>query len=112
VLVHDLRGPVPRDPLGSVVPAHDAAAGVEHEDGVVLDRLDEQSEALLAFVDLTEARSKLRRHGAVLPTRLHRLVQSGAAVPGEDRQQPGQRQHDHDGVRLVLRGDGDQEGRR
>src|SRR6202035_4313482 len=49
VQAEDLAGPVALDPLGAGVPADHVAFGVEHEDGIVADTLDEQPEALLAL---------------------------------------------------------------
>ena len=48
VLADDLVGLVALDPLGPGVPGGDVALRVEHEDGVVLDALDQQPEPLLA----------------------------------------------------------------
>src|SRR5439155_1452613 len=48
VLPDDLLGPVALDALGAAVPAHHAALLVEHEDRVVLHRLDQQPELFLA----------------------------------------------------------------
>src|SRR5262249_9731152 len=48
----DLLRRVPHRPGGAGVPADDAAAGVEHDDGVVVDALDQQAEALLALAQL------------------------------------------------------------
>src|SRR5258706_1194159 len=45
----DLRGLVALDPHSAGVPAHHAALRIEHEDGVVLDAVDQQPEALLAL---------------------------------------------------------------
>ena len=49
VLADDLVGAVALDALGAGVPGRDVAVGVEHEDRVVLDALDQQAEALLAL---------------------------------------------------------------
>ena len=49
VLADDLVGRVALAALGAGVPARDAALGVEHEDRVVLDGLDQQPEPLLAL---------------------------------------------------------------
>ena len=45
----DLIGPVALDPLGPAIPARDVALGLQHEDRVVLDRLHEEAESLLAL---------------------------------------------------------------
>src|SRR3954454_10189637 len=52
VLTDDLVCGVALDPLSSRVPAHDVAFRREHEDRVVLDRLDEQPEPVLALPEL------------------------------------------------------------
>ena len=44
----DFIGGVAFDPLGSLVPAHNAAFGIEHEDGVIPDAPNEQLETLFA----------------------------------------------------------------
>ena len=44
-------GAVALDQLGAGVPGQHAALGVEHEDGVVLDALDEKAKALLALAE-------------------------------------------------------------
>ena len=90
----DLLGRVALDALGARVPARDPALGVEHEDGVVPDALDQQAEALLALAagvlgvaalgDVAEhqhdaddlARGVADRGGAVVDRPL-------AAVPGD-----------------------------
>src|SRR6266436_10277914 len=48
VLTHDLVGAVPLDALRSGVPAGDPPVGVEHENGAVLDALDQELEGLFA----------------------------------------------------------------
>src|SRR5205085_12295088 len=52
VLADDLFRTVALDPLGAGVPARDAAARVEHDDGAVGDALDHQPEALLGPAQL------------------------------------------------------------
>ena len=49
MLADDLVGRVALDPLGPGVPGGDVAVGVEHEDRVVPDALDQEPEALLAL---------------------------------------------------------------
>src|SRR5439155_1682066 len=49
VLTHDLVGAVPLDALCSGVPAGDPPVGVEHENGAVMDALDQLSEGLRGF---------------------------------------------------------------
>jgi hypothetical protein len=49
VLSDYLLGVVALDALGAFVSGGYVAVGVEHEDGVVLDALDEQAEALLVL---------------------------------------------------------------
>src|SRR5215204_1153238 len=49
MLPDDLLGLVALDALSSKVPCCDVPIGVEHEDGVVLDALDQEAEALFAF---------------------------------------------------------------
>src|SRR6266702_4535448 len=48
VLTHALVGAVPLDALRSGVPARDPPVGVEHENGAVLDALDQELERLFA----------------------------------------------------------------
>ncbi len=64
VLPDDLLGAVLVDPLGRVVPRGHPAGGVEHEDGIVLHAIDEETEALLAlaqrFLRLTTLRQVAR----------------------------------------------------
>src|SRR6185312_8292128 len=47
----DLRGGVSVDALRTLVPARHVAIGIEHEDGVVTDSLNQQPESLLTFAD-------------------------------------------------------------
>src|SRR6185295_8508935 len=44
----DFIGGVAFDPLGSLVPTHNAALGIEHEDGVILHAPNQQLETLFA----------------------------------------------------------------
>jgi hypothetical protein len=46
VLADDLVGFVPLDALGAKVPGRDVPAGVEDEDRIVLDALDEQAKTI------------------------------------------------------------------
>src|SRR5207247_423743 len=48
-LADDLLGLVADDALRARVPARHATAGIEHEDGVILDAFEEQAKALLAL---------------------------------------------------------------
>ena len=61
---HFLDRGVPLDPLRADVPGGNPAIGIEHEDRVVGDALDEQPEALLAapqllFVGASSVRSRV-----------------------------------------------------
>src|SRR5256886_8813924 len=58
VLTHDLVGAVPLDALRSGVPAGDPPVGVEHENGAVLDALDQELEGL--FAPMQRVRVSLR----------------------------------------------------
>jgi len=51
VLPNDLIQGISLRALGASVPGQDMTARVEHEDGVVSDAFDQQSEALLARLD-------------------------------------------------------------
>src|SRR5690349_16371535 len=49
MLADDLVGTIALDALGARVPARYAPLRVQHEDGVVLDRFDEEAKAFLAL---------------------------------------------------------------
>ena len=101
VVADDLARLVALDPLGAGVPGHDAAARVEHEDRVVLDRLDQQAEARLALAQLV-----LRERGQVdvlaaaprAPVRASAACATAATV-GDARQ----RKRERRAVRLARR---------
>jgi len=63
-LADDLVGRIALQPRGAGIPAHDAAVEVEHVDGVVDDRIDQQLKAA-GVSDLRQARPVL--HGAPFP---------------------------------------------
>jgi hypothetical protein len=46
-----LLGVIPLDAMSPFVPSGDVAIGVEHEDSVVLDALDQKAEALFALAE-------------------------------------------------------------
>ena len=58
---------VAEDALGPRVSANDAPLGVHHEDGVVLDVLDQEAEALLAAsgASVSEVASRLQKAGLI-----------------------------------------------
>ena len=92
VLADDLVGGVALAALCPAVPADDVPARIEHEDGVVLDRLDEQPEAFLAAAELL-GRSALGRHVLHLEEEVQRAavgVPTGASV-ALTRRPPGSR---------------------
>jgi len=68
----DLRLGVPQDAPRAVVPAGHAAGGVGHEDGEVLDPLDQQAEAILALAQ-----------GPVGPAVLGDVGEDGDGTDGE-----------------------------
>src|SRR6266516_3201397 len=94
VLTHDLVGAVPLDALRSGVPAGDPPVGVEHENGAVLDALDQELERLFApmqrvlrFLASRQVAGHLGPEaGAVLPHPPPLIFHP--AVPRRDREQP------------------------
>jgi hypothetical protein len=51
MLADDFVGGIAFEPLSARIPTHDHAARVEHVDGVILDRLDQQAKPALAVVE-------------------------------------------------------------
>src|SRR5205807_7828007 len=77
VATDDLVGLVPLDPLGAQVPRGDVTGGVEHEDGVVADALDQETEA---FVGSAVVLPRLG-HDATVPASADIDACSGACGP-------------------------------
>ena len=66
VLAEDLLFRVPLEPRRAVVPAQDVATGIQSEDGVIRDALDEQSIEREVWPERPDA-SVIRSHGRARP---------------------------------------------
>src|ERR1700730_9282233 len=73
-------GGIAFNPLGSLVPAHNAALGIEHEEGVILDAPNQQLETLFApaqfFPPTLIDRTAIHAGGASPMSLSHRLITS------------------------------------
>src|SRR5262249_47059530 len=85
MLPDDFRCGIALQPLGAGIPVHDDPARIEHVDGAILDRLDQQPKFALAFIE------RLLRRAALGHIATDVCETDGAAAPIADRLDDGGR---------------------